>query len=164
MRSRKDNIHIRRMVCGTVYESAYFTVEASLILPMALLFITMMIFLAFYSYDRCVMEQSAYEAALRGTSNHFDSAKEAYQAAETAAGRLVGDKLFAMRDFTYSVSVTADRVIVSYNGVVNVPLITWLSTYVEDLDFSLSVSREAIRCKQTKTIRGYRVINKTVMR
>ena len=43
------------------YEAAYFTVEASLILPAVMLFTVMMIFLGFYSYDRCVMEHSAYE-------------------------------------------------------------------------------------------------------
>lgn len=147
---------------GGASKPAYFTVEASLILPMALLFITMMVFLAFYSYDRCIMEQSAYEAALRGTGSHFDSAEEAYKASETAAGRLVSEKLFAIRDFGYSVSVTADCVTVSYSGVVNMPLLSWLGEYVNDLDFSLNVSREAKRCKQTKTIRGCRALNKVL--
>ena len=55
-------------------EKGYFTVEAALVFPMALLFTAMMIFLAFYSYDRCILEQSAYEAALRGTGNHIRSA------------------------------------------------------------------------------------------
>ena len=41
-------------------EKGYFTVEAALVFPMALLFTAMMIFLAFYSYDRCILEQSAY--------------------------------------------------------------------------------------------------------
>jgi len=48
-----------------------------LILPMVMLFTVMMIFLAFYSYDRCILEHSAYEAALRWTSSHFKTAGEA---------------------------------------------------------------------------------------
>ena len=90
------------------YEAAYFTVEASLILPAVMLFTVMMIFLGFYSYDRCVMEHSAYEAALRGTNSHYKTAQEAEAAARTAASRLVEDKLFAMHDFQYDVAVDAD--------------------------------------------------------
>lgn len=38
-------------VCVKKWEAAYFTVEASLILPVTMLFTVMMIFLAFYSYE-----------------------------------------------------------------------------------------------------------------
>ena len=41
------------------YEDAYFTVEAALLIPMVMLFTVMMIFLSFYSYDRCILERSA---------------------------------------------------------------------------------------------------------
>ena len=144
------------------YEPAYFTVEASLILPMVFLFTAMMIFLAFYSYDRCVMEQSAYEAALRGTSSHLKSAREAYQAAETAAGRLVDEKLFALQNLTYQVNVTADSIVVSYSGTVNMPFLSWLGQYSSDLDFSIKVRQEAKRCRQTKTIRGIRILHQLI--
>ncbi len=140
-------------------EPAYFTVEASLILPMVFLFTTMMIFLAFYSYNRCIMEQSAYEAALRGSGNHFKTAGEAYQAAENAAGRLVDGKLFALQNLTHQVTVTADYVTVSYSGTVNMPLLSWLGEYVTDLDFFMKVTSKAKRCRPTKTIRGIRILN-----
>ena len=103
------------------YEAAYFTVEASLILPAVMLFTVMMIFLGFYSYDRCVMEHSAYEAALRGTSSHYKTAQEAEAAARTAASRLVEEKLFAIHDFQYNISVDAGSVTVTYHCIVNMP-------------------------------------------
>ena len=143
-------------------KSAYFTVEAALLLPLALLFITMMIFLAFYSYDRCILEQSAYEAALHGTSNHLDNAEDAYQESMNAAARLVEDRLFALRDLKYHVVATADTVTVTYYCEVNMPLITWLSTYIGNLDFSLEVHGEAKRSRQTRTIRGCRIINRLI--
>ena len=43
----------------------YFTVEAALILPMVILFMTTMLFVGFYVYDRCMLEHCAYEAAER---------------------------------------------------------------------------------------------------
>ena len=143
-------------------ENGYFTVEASLLFPMVLLFTVMMIFLGFYSYDRCVLEQSAYEAALRGTGNHIKSAQEAYEEAYEAAGRLVEEKLFAMYDFQYDVSVSADFVTVNYHCVVNMPLMGWLCEYVSEIDLTLDISSKARRCRQTRTIRGCRVINKLI--
>lgn len=143
-------------------ENGYFTVEASLIFPMVLLFTVMMIFLAFYSYDRCVLEQSAYEAALRGTGNHIKNAQEAYEEAYEAAGRLVDEKLFAIHDFQYDVSVSADFVAVNYHCVVNMPLMGWFCEYVSGIDLTLDISSEARRCRQTRTIRSCRVINQLI--
>ncbi len=143
-------------------EGAYFTVEASLIFPLALLFTVMMIFLAFYSYDRCILEECAYEAALRGTSNHIDSAQDAYDEAYAAAGTLTTGKLFALSDFEYSASVSADYVTVNYKCEVNMPLSSWLLEYVAGIDMTLDITGEAKRCKQTRTLRDCRVVNKLI--
>lgn len=141
------------------YYEAYFTVEASFLLPLVMLFTVMMIFLAFYSYDRCVMEHSAYEAALRGTSNHFQTAAEAESAARTAAARLIDGKLFAMHDFSYDVSVDANHVTVTYHCVVNMPLATWLGEYVSGFDMTLHISRSAKRLNPARTVRDCRILN-----
>lgn len=143
-------------------EGAYFTVEAALILPIVMLLTVMMIFLAIYSYDRCVMEHSAYEAALRGTNSHFRTAKEAESAACAAAERLVEGKLFAMHDFSYDVSVDAGNVTVTYHCVVNMPLITWLSEYVSGIDTALDISGSAGRLYPVRTIRDCRILNKLI--
>lgn len=143
-------------------EDGYFTVEAALILPMALLFTTMMIFLAFYSYDRCVLEQSAYEAALRGTSNHIKSANEAYSEAYEAADTLARGKLFAMNGFSYDVSVSAEYVTVNYHCAVNMPLMSWLGEYASGIDLTLDIKKSAKRSAQAKFVRGCRVANNLI--
>lgn len=140
-------------------EDGYFTVEAALIFPIALLFSVMMIFLAFYSYDRCVLEQSAYEAALRGTSNHIKTANEAYSEAYSAADTLTREKLFAMHNFSYNVSVSAELVTVNYHCVVNMPLMDWLCKYVSGVDLELNIKKNARRSKQTKFVRVCRLVN-----
>ena len=140
-------------------EAAYFSVEAALLLPVVMLCTVMMIFLAFYSYDRCVMEHSAYEAALRGTSSHFRTAGEAESAARTAAARLVEGKLFAMRDFSYDVTVDAGSVTVTYHCTVNMPFVTWLGEYVSGIDMTLDISRRARRLRPARTIRDCRILN-----
>lgn len=130
-----------------------------MILPMVMLFTVMMIFLAFYSYDRCVIEHSAYEAALRGTSSHYKTAQEAEAAARTAASRLVEDKLFAIHDFQYDVTVDVGSVTVAYHCVVNMPFATWLCEYVPGIDMTLDISRSAKRLRPARTIRDCRVLN-----
>lgn len=143
-------------------EEGYFTVEAALIFPMVLLFTVMMIFLAFYSYDRCILEQSAYEAALRGTGNHIKNVQSAYNQAYEAAGRLVDGKLFAVRDFEYEVSVSAQFVTVHYRCAVNMPLMAWICEYVSGVDLAINIGSEARRHRPTRTIRNCRVVNKLI--
>ena len=105
------------------------------------------------------MEHSAYEAALRGTSSHYKTAQEAEAAARTAASRLVEDKLFAMHDFKYDVSVDAGSVTVAYHCVVNMPFVTWLCEYVSGTDMTLDIQKSAKRLRPARTIRDCRVLN-----
>lgn len=136
------------------YFTGYFTIEAALLLPMTLLFIVMMIFLGFYSYDRCILEQSAWQAAVRGSSNQFQSNEEAYQATCYAAESLIKEKLFAVKDITYGVTVTALHVEVSYECSIQMPCLTWLGEYVEDTDFTIHVKKTMYRSRQTAIVRA----------
>lgn len=146
-------------VCKNKQEEAYFTVEASLIMPIVLLSTVMMIFLAFYSYDRCILECSAYEAAMRGTGGHLSSAREAEEAACAAAGMLVEEKLFAIHDLQYQVKVDANKVTVRYHCTVNMPLLTWLSEYVSGINLDLDISRMANRNRPARMIRDCKILN-----
>ena len=143
------------------WEAAYFTVEASLILPMVMLVTVMMIFLAFYSYDRCILEHSAYEAALRGTGIH-QTAEEAEEQVRSAAGRLVDGKLFAIHDLNYDIEVDAGKVTVNYHCVVNMPFMTWLGEYVSGADMTLNISGSAVRFRPARIIRDCRILNRLI--
>lgn len=144
------------------YLQGYFTVEAALILPMVMLFITIMIFLAFYSYDRCIMEQSAYQAALSGTSNHIKDTDTVWKETKEAADKLIEGKLFAISNVICNVNVSATEVAVTYYGEVNVPFLSWISDYVSVVDFSINVNQKAKRNCQTKIIRNCRTVNKLI--
>ncbi|MDE7321562.1 MAG: pilus assembly protein [Lachnospiraceae bacterium] len=142
------------------WEPAYFTVEASLILPITMFLTVIMIFLAFYSYDRCILEHSAYEAALRGTGSHIQTAEEAGEQARIAAGRLVDGKLIAIRDYCYDIDVNANQVTVIYHCAVNMPFIAWIGEDVLGADMTLNISRSAMRHRPVRIIRSCRVLNK----
>lgn len=144
------------------YKSGYFTVEAALILPIVLLFLTTMLFMGFYSYDRCILEQSACEAALRGSSNRFSTQEEAYAETESAAQSLLTEKVFAASGLKYTVTVSQKDVTVSYECCVNVPFLSWLSEYLENVDFSIYVTKTVPRSRPVESIRLFRRISGNV--
>ena len=103
---------MRRCLSGKT--AGYFTVEAALLLPFVMMSIVFMIFLSFFCYDRCILEQCAYAAALRGSSSRFENTQEAYEEAAGAAESLIEKKLFAIRKVSTTVRVSAVAVTVSY--------------------------------------------------
>lgn len=133
--------------------TGYFTVEASFLLPFIMLCVVFMIFLSFYCYDRCIMEQCAYAAALRGSSNCYDNTQEAYQEALEAAESLIEKKLFAIRKVNATVRVSAMAVTVSYKCEVNMPGNDWLKTIVGEDVLCIEVSKKVLRNKTVEIMR-----------
>lgn len=86
---------------------AYFTVEAVLVFPMALYICVFIIYSGFYTYDRCVIEQDAYRAALQGSSIYRQDNREVYNAAEDTLRTLMTDKYIAA-DCTFMIRVQQD--------------------------------------------------------
>jgi hypothetical protein len=144
------------------YEGAYCTVEAVLVMPIVILFITIMIFMSFYAYDRSVLEHSAYKAALVGASGHFDSAQEAADRAKNEAALLIENKVFAVKDLTHSVSADGNSVTVTYKCVVNMPFKPWVGEFISGFSddyMTFSVTKTAPRIKPARTIRYFKLAN-----
>lgn len=133
--------------------SGYFTVEAALLLPFVMMIIVFMIFLSFYCYDRCILEQCAYAAALRGSSNRFANTQEAYEEAAGAAENLIEGKLFAVREVNTTVRVSGLAVTVSYECKVNMPVGNWLRAVVGKDALCMEVSKKVLRNKTVAILR-----------
>ena len=67
--------------------------------------------------------------------------------------------MFALRDFSYEVSVDAKQVTVTYYSEINMPFMTWLGEYVSNINMTLNVSRSAKRLNPTRTIRSFMLIS-----
>lgn len=50
------------------WQNAYFTVEAALVVPMVLAVILFLIYMMFYQYDRCLMEQDMGMLLVKGSA------------------------------------------------------------------------------------------------
>lgn len=101
-------------------KGGYMTVEASLIMPFVLAVIFFIIYAGFYQHDRCVMEQAAYRAALRGSSLYGADKEEKYCAVENTLEELTKD-CFAAMDTSYEV-VMRDQLVISSEGTLKIPL------------------------------------------
>lgn len=133
---------------------AYFTVEAALLLPLITALLFLMIFLAFYSYDRCILEQAAYEAAVRGSVQYLESNEETYEVVKETATKLITDRLFAIDQISCTVSVSANTVSVRYQCNFQMPLGTWIEKIGDEYVFMIDVTREAPRKSPVERIRG----------
>lgn len=132
----------------------YFSVEASLLFPCVLLIQIVFVYLAIFCYDRCVLEQCAYEAALRGSYNMIHDNESAFEITDYSAKYLLSDRLFSIHEVKDHVEVTANKIEVTYECFVIVPFLTWMSEITNQTDFSIKVSKSVPRIRQVKTIRA----------
>lgn len=143
-----------RLVWKKKKTPGYFTVEAALLLPMITMLLCMMLFLAFFSYDRCILEQAAYEAAIRGGTQYLESNEETYQVVKETATNLITDRLFAIEQISCTVSVSAQIVSVQYQCSFQMPFRTWIEELWGDSVLSINVEREVPRKSPAERIKG----------
>jgi hypothetical protein len=144
------------------YEDAYFTVEVALLFPIVLLFTVMMIFWAFYAYDRSILEHSASQAAIRGTYCHLDTS-EAVEKSKKSAASFVSNRVFAIKELSHDVKASYGKVTVSYHCVVNMPFQPWLREYItgfSDNYMTIDITKNATRLTPAKIIRESRTLGR----
>lgn len=126
----------------------YFTVEASMLFPMIFVIQLFIICLSVYMYDRCVMEQCAYEAAFRGSSNMLHGNEEAQQSAKEAAENLIADRLFAVSELESTVTASATEICVVYEGKISMPFMSWSAPIKAERKIPRSNPLRAIRIQE----------------
>lgn len=75
--------------------AAYFTVEASYIMPIVLMIFIIIIYLAFYLYDRCLFAQDSYILCYR--ESYVKNVRNRPEELRSRASRQFGTKYFALR-------------------------------------------------------------------
>lgn len=83
----------------------YFTVEAACIVPMTIVIIAMFIYLAFFMYDRCALDQDSYVLSYR------ESVRRGGESTDTRS--VLGQKYFMVRGFSAGFSGGSD---ISFEG------------------------------------------------
>ena len=134
-----------------------YTVEASLLFPFILSVIILLMYFAFFLHDRCVMNVSAYEAALRGSRVKTEEGR-VFSTAERAANELIERSMLATENVTHTISVTGSEVKVTYEGVLRIPSGVILMNISGKDGIRVTGSGSAKRKDPIKFIRECRVI------
>lgn len=113
--------NVRRMPIAAEEEKkdAYMTTEASLLLPMVIALIVFIMFLAFYLYSVCFLNQAAYIAALRGSQTLDGNAQTT---AEQALEELLEGRIIPIKGLNKEIKASALSVEVNLDAELALPL------------------------------------------
>ena len=139
-------------------ENGYMTLEAAMVFPIVFTSIVLMIYLSFFIYDRCRLENCAYMASLRGSRMITESNEEIYEEVSRYAGELINGHLIAATNVTQHVEVSMNEVKVSYTAKVVPPFGTLLVRMVNRDLFTIRAEECAKKIRILMTIRGFRKI------
>lgn len=138
-------------------ENAYFTVEAALVLPFVTGALILVTFLFVFQYDRCLLEQDMNMLAVFGGTTMAESSGKLETAIRRRASELYMDKYAAWKMNVLQVTVKGDKVSVTGEGVLSLPLPEWNFFGTENLWGALAY-RETRRISPADYIRLYRKI------
>lgn len=100
---------------------AYFTVEASLVMPMVIFLIGFIFYLTFYLYNRCVIAQDTYILAFRGSlCSNFSCEKSSEEVEQFIIGKSAGQfgkKYMGIKTLDSSVEVDKRKISVEASGI-----------------------------------------------
>lgn len=137
-------------------EDGYMTLEAALLFPFIFTSIILLIYLSFFIYDRCRLENSAYIAALRGSRMITEENEEITEEVSRIANELVDGHLIAATDVSQQVEVSMNEVKVSYTAKVAPPFGTLLVQMVDRDIFTIRAGEKAKKIRILMTIRAFR--------
>lgn len=99
----------------------YFSVEAALILPVVLSVILMIVYLLFFQYNRCLMEQDMGILALRGAVMQIDDNRKRVQRLNEMTKEMHSEKYLAWETEEIHLTVGKGKVAVEQGGKIKSP-------------------------------------------
>ena len=138
-------------------KNAYFTVEASLVIPFILGGIIFIIYLGIYLYNVCTLKQVSYIAALRGSQLKTVSGEEMKQYTEQQLSQLSEHQILAKEELETKINVTNSKVKVRITTKVTMLFADFISKTVGD--WNIENEAEANRLNPVDIIRNVRKIN-----
>ena len=104
---QNGNINSAKKYAGSWIQkkNAYFTVEAALILPMALGTLLFIVYVFLFQYDRCLMEQDLGALALWGSRVKAENSEELQNLIQKRTGEIYKDKYAVWKMLTLDVKL-----------------------------------------------------------
>ncbi|MCH5344973.1 MAG: hypothetical protein J1E64_13140 [Acetatifactor sp.] len=137
--------------------SAYFTVEAALVLPIVFGVTILVIYLMFFQYDRCLMEQDMGALALYGATVQAGDNEERMRQLLNRAGSIYEEKYVAWDNTEIGMKLESGKLKIERKGSLKFPfpgLAFWSSENV----WGTSVRYENTLLSPTTMIRTWQKI------
>lgn len=132
----------------------YMTIEASLLMPMLLCSIIFTMYTGMYLYDNCVIQQSAYIAALRGANQTREGDDKIKQVTEEALSKVLGKRLVMIPGIQKEIQINRSSVTVTITATMEMPFSSFLT---EELKlWQIQKKGTANRLDPVKNIRDMR--------
>lgn len=142
-----------------------FTIEAAIIMPVVIIITLMLIYLGFFLYNRCVMTQKSYVAALRG-SIYDEERKENIlardQYMEEELRELYGTKLLAGAGVESHIAMEKKEVTVKTELFMRVPIVTLLKNQGYKNGWNIYIEKKVPVFKEIQFIRNCRKLERVI--
>ncbi len=135
--------------------SAYMTLEATLIMPFAIALNILIIYFGFFLYNQCIVSQSCYLAALRGSQIKNCSDTQIQEITERELEKLLKEQIFTS-GFQHNVEVNTFSIKTSAASQIKI-LFQKLHLYEEEMLVADS-KNEIVRLDAVAFIRKSRLI------
>lgn len=138
-------------------ENAYFSLEATLIMPFVFMAILFLIYTGFFFYDNCLLKQDTYRMLIRGSQIKYSSNEEVIQKIKEEDSKWYYDKYVMCVWGNKRIEVEHKSIFMEQEAALNVS-IPFVSDLVGNNMWSLDTAVKAVRIHPTKTIRSCRKI------
>lgn len=138
-------------------KNAYFTVEAALILPLAISALLLVCFLVIFQYDRCLLEQDMGLLALYAGTVSAENEAETARLIENRAAELSREKYVAWETEKLRITVEKSGMRIEGRGRLTFPLPEW-NLFNRRNVWGVKAFRRTVRVSPVDFIRIYRRI------
>lgn len=135
---------------------AFFTVEASMLFPIFLFLCVFLVYLGFYQYNRCILEQSMRYTLVRGKELSGAAEEEYEQIMGTLFTEVLEKQYLIGMDGGISCEVDSASMEISYIGTMPVPWLRITNNEINN-DWRMSV---CVRAEKWNPVNFIRICNK----
>lgn len=136
------------------YAGAYFTAEAAMVLPCVLALIVTVIYLLFYQYDRCLMEQELGLLTLEAYAVQTDDAQKMVTLLQSESVE-EEERFLALETGDLSISIRGRRIRLSREGTLRYPFAGFLTGATKG-SWGISTQTTGYKILPVNFIRNYR--------
>lgn len=134
---------------------AYFTLEAALIFPIVLSVVLLVIYLLFYEYDRCLMEQDMGALSLYGATVQAEDNEARMRLLAARKNALYEEKYIAWNNGEVSMRLEKGKIQVERTGTLLFPFLG-MSFWSSDSSWGTTVKYESAVMSPAAMIRNWR--------